>query len=392
MKVKLGEIADQIRGVTYKADDVEETLNDNSIILLRANNISNNGMINYNDIIYVKKNKVDSDQLIKKNDILICASSGSVNLVGKAAQIKEDKLLSFGAFCKVIRPKNIHAIYLGYFFQSPYYRKKISSLAQGANINNIRNDDIDNLMINIYDDAKTQKIVAVLDKVTILISRRKEQLEKLDILVKSKFIEMFGDPVLNPKGWEKEKLGEVCDVNPNKDIFKCIDDGVEISFIPMDNVSVNGSINTNIIKKYYEVKNGYSYFKENDVLFAKITPCMENGKSAVAKNLKNGLGVGSTEFHVLRPNTNYINSVWLYNLIHFKWFRLIAENKMTGSAGQRRVPPSFLSDFKTIIPPIDLQNQFAEFVEQVEKNKENIKLSLNQLETLYNALMQEYFG
>ena len=224
MKVKLGEVADQIRGVTYKSQDVEETLTNNSIPLLRANNISNNGIINYDDVIYIKKNKIDSVQLIKQNDILVCASSGSVHLVGKAAQIKEDKLLSFGAFCKVIRPKNIHAIYLGYFFQSPYYRKTISSLAQGANINNIRNDDIDNLMINIYDDVATQEIVSILDKVTSLISMRKEQLEKLDILVKSKFIEMFGDPVLNPKGWEKKKLGEVCEINPNKDYSngKCI--------------------------------------------------------------------------------------------------------------------------------------------------------------------------
>lgn len=290
----------------------------------------------------------------------------------------------------VIQPKNdaLNLMFLYYALKkTDIYNLLTTSIPPKLN-----QESLKNIIISIPPIQTQKEIVAVLDKVTSLISMRKEQLEKLDILVKSKFIEMFGDPVLNPKGWEKKKLGEVCEINPNKDVFKCIDDDLEVTFLPMENVSINGKVKTNIIKKYYEVKKGYSYFKENDVLFAKITPCMENGKSAVAKNLKNELGVGSTEFHILRPKINYINSVWLYNLVHFKWFRLMAEYKMTGSAGQRRVPSTFLKNFITIIPPLDLQNQFAEFVEQVEKNKDNIKSSLNQLETLYNALMQEYFG
>ena len=313
-------------------------------------------------------------------DTIVFAKSGMSTSKGYVHILSQECYIVNHLAC--INIYNNDSSYMKYYFM--YHRP--NKLIKDEAYPSISLSDIRDMKINIHNIQTQKEIVAVLDKVTSLIKMRKEQLEKLDILVKSKFIEMFGDPVLNPKGWEKKKLG------PNKDVFKCIDDDLEVTFLPMENVSINGKVKTNIIKKYYEVKKGYSYFKENDVLFAKITPCMENGKSAVAKNLKNELGVGSTEFHVLRPKINYINSVWLYNLVHFKWFRLMAEYKMTGSAGQRRVPSTFLKNFITIVPPLELQNQFAEFVEHVEKNKENIKSSLNQLETLYSALMQEYFG
>ena len=124
-----------------------------------------------------------------------------------------------------------------------------------------------------------------------------------------------------------------------------------------------------VIKEYDEVKTGFTYFAENDVLFAKITPCMENGKGAVAKGLHNGIGFGSTEFHVLRPISGKTDPYWIYTLTAFSQFRMDAASNMTGSAGQRRVPASFLENFRVSLPPIALQEQFAAFVEQTDKSK-----------------------
>lgn len=395
MKVKLGEVFENI----INGDWGNEPTGNDDVAVIRTTNFTNNGVINYDNVVY---RQIKNDVVLKKKlicgDIIIEKSGGSDNFpVGRVVYYDRiDEIYLCNNFTSILRTNKelVVSKYLLYLMLN-LYKKGVTTKFQNktTGIRNLQlTSYLTNTEINIHDIQTQKEIVSILDKVTSLISMRKEQLEKLDILVKSKFIEMFGDPVLNPKGWEKKKLGEVCEINPNKDVFKCIDNDLEVTFLPMENVSINGKVKTNIIKKYYEVKKGYSYFKENDVLFAKITPCMENGKSAVAKNLKNELGVGSTEFHVLRPKINYINSVWLYNLVHFKWFRLMAEYKMTGSAGQRRVPSTFLKNFITIIPPLELQNQFAEFVEHVEKNKENIKSSLNQLETLYNALMQEYFG
>ena len=183
-------------------------LNKDSVILLRANNISD-GKINFDDVVYVDKKKVSSEQYLQKGDILICASSGSKNLVGKAASVSFDTKCTFGAFCKVIRPVSKYANYLGIYFQSNIYRRIISNVAIGANINNIRNEHIDSLELSIYSDDKNNKIVSTLDKLQSIITHIRTQLEKLDLLVKARFVEMFGDPVSNPMGWKKKNLKDV---------------------------------------------------------------------------------------------------------------------------------------------------------------------------------------
>ena len=199
----MSELASQIRGVSYKPTDLHDELNKDSVILLRANNISD-GFINFDDVVYVDKKKVSSEQYLQKGDILICASSGSKNLVGKAAQVQFDGEYTFGAFCKVVRPTKISPLYLGMYFQSPGYRTLISNLAQGANINNIKNEHIDTLWVNTYEEKTQVRITHMLEKIISIIQARKEQLLQLDNLVKSRFVEMFGENV------PTVQLGSVC--------------------------------------------------------------------------------------------------------------------------------------------------------------------------------------
>ena len=210
--------------------------------------------------------------------------------------------------------------------------------------------------------------------------------------VKSRFIEQFGMPGTDTNGWGLIPLGEACQVNPKKGQDKRMVSGLTVSFVPMPAVSEKGEIDPSETREYDTVKTGFTYFAENDVLFAKITPCMENGKGAVARGLYNGIGFGSTEFHVLRPISGKTNPYWLYMLTAFSQFREDAANNMTGSAGQRRVPASFLENYRVSVPPMGLQEQFAAFVEQTDKSKFDLKQSLEKLETLKKSLMQQYFG
>ena len=212
-------------------------------------------------------------------------------------------------------------------------------------------------------------IVAQMNKVNLIIKTRQNQLQKLDELVKARFVEMFGMPGTDTKGWGLQYLGTCCELNPKKGTDKRLVSGLSVSFVPMPAVSESGKIDASQIKAYDEVKTGFTYFAENDVLFAKITPCMENGKGAVAVGLCNNIGFGSTEFHILRPINNKSNPYWLYSLTSFDAFRKDAADNMTGSAGQRRVPAVFLEKYKVTLPPIELQNQFAAFVEQTDKSK-----------------------
>lgn len=187
--------------------------------------------------------------------------------------------------------------------------------------------------------------------------------------VKSQFIEMFGRLGSNEKGWGLTMLGDCCKINPRKSDDSRILNEPDISFIAMPSISESGEIDTTIIRPYIEVKNGFTYFAENDVLFAKITPCMENGKGAIARGLNNEVGFGSTEFHVLRPISKKTIPEWIYAITMFPQFRKDAEKQMTGTGGQRRVPVSFLANFPVSLPPLELQNQFAAFVKQTDKSK-----------------------
>lgn len=166
---RLGDLIEQIRGISYKPEDLCDSLNEDGIPLLRANNIQD-GKLNFEDIIYIDKKKIKSNQHLKSGDILVCTSSGSKELVGKAAFVENDLSMTFGAFCKVIRSKICYPKYIGHFFNSPYYRKKISASSAGANINNIRNAHIDELDIRLPSTDEQKQISTMLDKVIDLIS------------------------------------------------------------------------------------------------------------------------------------------------------------------------------------------------------------------------------
>ena len=268
----------------------------------------------------------------------------------------------------------------------------MNSKGTGSTFKAISKQTLSETEIPLPPMEEQKKIAAVLDKVSDLIAKRRRQLDKLDLLVKARFVERFGEPGTKKSGLQYVPLDNICLVNPKKNQESKLKDGLQVSFVPMSFVTETGDIDASCVKDYNEVKTGFTYFAENDVLFAKITPCMENGKGAIAKNLKNGIGFGSTEFHVLRPIDKKSDPYWLYILTSFKQFRDDAASNMTGSAGQRRVPASFLEKYLVSVPPFELQKQFSIFVQYTEQTKTSISHSLETLETLKKSLMQEYFG
>ena len=147
-----------------------------------------------------------------------------------------------------------------------------------------------------------------------------EQADKSEFVgFKSQFIEMFGNPLSSIQKNELKKLGDCCQINPRRPSVS-ISDSDLVSFVPMPAVNEDGYIDGATNEEYGKVKKGFTYFENNDVLFAKITPCMENGKGAIAEALTNGIGMGSTEFHVLRPIEGISNPYWLLTLTRMPIF------------------------------------------------------------------------
>lgn len=251
-------------------------------------------------------------------------------------------------------------------------------------------ENLKNYEFELPDMDKQKELAELLWAIDDTKKSYQELIAATDELVKSQFIEMFGEPGKDEKGWGITSLGECCELNPKRP--RDISDEEMVSFIPMLAVSEDGRINCTDIKPYKDVKKGFTYFAENDVLFAKITPCMENGKGAIAQGLENGIGSGSTEFHVLRPITGKSNPYWLYILTMLDSFRLGARKAMTGTGGQLRVPIGYLNDYQVALPPIELQDQFEEIVHQSDKSKFEMEQALSELTATYKRIITENLG
>jgi type I restriction enzyme S subunit len=196
----LGNHIEQIRGITYKKEQSISTSQKGYVPILRAGNIGNAQEFNFDDLIYVPSKLINNKQFLKKGDILISTSSGSINIIGKSAKLKSNLDYSFGAFCKVIRCKtSVNPDYLALFFRTDYYRRTISNLARGANINNLKREHIDNLKI-LSPSLETQKVIAeTLNQLETIINKRKQSISLLDNILKSFYLSKFCKYFLDEK-------------------------------------------------------------------------------------------------------------------------------------------------------------------------------------------------
>ncbi|WP_051270567.1 restriction endonuclease subunit S [Pseudomonas vranovensis] len=186
--------------------------------------------------------------------------------------------------------------------------------------------------------------------------------------------------------WKTKRLADICSINPPKPSEPT--DGLA-SFISMDSVSEDAKILKSEIRKYSEVSAGFTSFQNHDVLVAKITPCFENGKGAYAFGLKNDIGFGSTEFHVLRAKQGNC-SQFIYFLTNTREFRVRGEANMQGSAGQKRVTTSYLKSYKASVPPTLIEQQrIAQILFSADQEIEALRTKLSCLNQEKKALMQQ---
>lgn len=273
------------------------------------------------------------------------------------------------------------------FYLLNYIKPKIEQSGTGSTFKAITKSGLEKIKIPVPTLETQKKIVEIMEKAEKLKEWRAGADELIEDYLKSLFAHMFFDKKKN-KDWEVKSLSEICEVNPRKSEINDLPSSTEITFLGMEDVGEKGEIFNHKIKNLGDVIKGYTYFKKNDVLFAKITPCMENGKGTIAR-IDTEIGFGSTEFHVLRPKE--VNSEWIYHLLSLDSIRDNAENMMTGSAGQKRVSKRFFDKLTVSIPPLELQNQFARIVQQMETLKVCQSQSKQQIDNLFNTLMQKAF-
>lgn len=172
-----------------------------------------------------------------------------------------------------------------------------------------------------------------------------------------------------PEGWREVPILDVCELNPSLSRDERPSDDTLVSFVPMSAVDERrGAISSAGERSFAEVQKGYTPFRNGDVLFAKVTPCMENGKVAIAQGLSHGIGFGSTEFHVLRPNTDLILAEYVFHFVRQHWFREQAAASFIGTGGLQRVPPGFFKRVKLPLPPLPEQQRIVEVLHESSRS------------------------
>ena len=381
---KVSELSRQIRGVSYKPEDLHKRLDKDSVILLRANNILE-GKINFDDIVFVDKSKVSRNQYLRKDDILICASSGSKQLVGKAARVDFDDIeCTFGAFCKVVRPNQGIARYLNVYFQSANYRQRISELAIGANINNIRNEHIDDLELPVGNDSENARVVATVTMLQQIIDGRKQQLHKLDELIKARFVELFGDLKSNSKGWPIVAFTECAKIDTN--MIHDFNGYEDYPHIGIDSIEKE----TGRLSGYRTVAedgivSGKYLFTEKHIIYSKIRPNLNK----VA--MPDFVGVCSADAYPILVKDDVCVKEYLVYTMRSKYF-LDYILSFSSRTNLPKVNKRQVEGFSLPLPAIELQQQFATFVAEVDKSKVAVQKALDEAQLLFDSLMQKYFG
>ena len=389
--VKIGNISTQIRGVSYSKSDAVSNMQEGYLPVLRANNIQEQGLI-LEDFVYVPESKISKKQRILAGDVIIAASSGSKSLVGKAASAKEDINAGFGAFCKILRPNTelVDPRYFANYFQTQQYRQIISNLAAGANINNLKNEHLDDLEIPLPPLTEQRRIASILDQADELRQKRQQAIEKLDQLLQATFIDMFGDPVSNPKGWDLRSVGEISESK----LGKMLDKKKQSSEIDQYKYLRNANVQwfRFDLSDVFEMEFNEKDRKNCELKFGDVLVCEggEPGRAAIWKNDLENCFFQKALHRVRLDMTQILPEyfVWLF------WFY----SKNGGFDDHITVATiAHLTGVKMKamqipIPPLSLQEDFQQKVNEIEVLKTTLENSSKLFESLFSSLQNQVFN
>ncbi len=300
----------------------------------------------------------------------------------------------------ILKPNNEILInkFLVYFLNYSNLEKYIT----GATVKKLNQQKLKQIEIPLPPLKEQERIVRILDesfaKIDESIKILEQDLLNLDELMQSALQKAFNPLKDNakenyklPQGWEWKSLEEISEINPRNKI----DDNINVSFISMDKI-LDGYSNdfSYKVKKWKEVKKGFTHFKQGDIGVAKITPCFENRKSVIFDKLENGFGAGTTELHIIRANES-VYSKFLLWFFKTEWFIQNGILNMTGATGHKRISKDFIKSLQIPLPPLKEQEQIASHLDELSSHvknlKQNYQAQIKDLQELKNSLLDKAF-
>lgn len=398
---KMGEICDFLSGL-WKGKKPPYI----KVGVIRNTNFTKDGKLDDTNIAYldVEKKQFENRKLLYGDIILEKSGGGPKQPVGRVIIFdKKEDNFSFSNFTSAIRIKDKNILDFN-FLHKFLFLSYISGITEkmqshSTGIRNLDSKQYKNIEIPLPPFGEQQQIIKKLDKVFGEIGKAKKNTEKNLQNAKDLFESYLQNVYTNiGDGWEKKRLIDIFQIKPpKKEAREKLKDNDLVSFVPMEDLGISNK-NLSLVKerKLKDVQGGYTYFSNNDVLLAKITPCFENGKLGIARNLKNGIGFGSSEYIVFRSNGK-VDSDYLYYFLAREEFRIEGAKRMSGAVGHKRVSKEFIeenilpfpksfSEQKSIVKKLD------ELSEKTKKLEEIYKQKLADLEELKKSMLKKAFS
>lgn len=372
---KLSDVANLIRGISFPKS-AQKTIPDCASLSVVTTRAAQTDGINFDKIVYIDDSYFKKDKIVKKDDILFSLAN-SLDLVGRVTYVKDDyQNLTFGAFMGLIRADRakIHPQFLFSILQSQNAKDYYKSVAKTTtNISNITFEDLGNFTFPLPPLEEQIKIVSEIERYRQIVNSAQTVLANYT-------------PRISCSSTEYKALCDISIFKPSKEEVKCIPDDTSVSFVPMKNLNTfDIAFSVTEERKISDVRTGFTYFRDNDILLAKITPCFENGKAGIARSLKNGIGFGSTEYIVIRANTSLVYPEWIFYHINTPEFIEGGKAFMTGTAGQQRVDINYVKQYRIPVPSLEEQKKILDQIsyEQslIEPSKQLIKVFTKKIET-----------
>ena len=380
-KIKIGDVCDVLNGFAFKSENYVGS----GIRIIRIANVQK-GYIEDTTPAFYPLDSGGLDKYMLENGDLLMSLTGNV---GRVAMLEADMLpaaLNQRVACLRLKSSKISKKYLFHILNSDYFEQQCIQSSKGVAQKNMSTEWLKDYEIPLYSPEQQNKIASVLDRVHLIINTQKKQLQKLDELVKARFVEMFGDSTINNKNWERQPLGELCTIvrgGSPRPIEQFL--GGDVPWIKIGDATDGDSIYLRSTKEHI-IREGVKksrLIKAGSLIFANC-----------------GVSLG---FARIITFDGCIHDGWLAmeNIDRKldKIFLLQALNQMTNhfraiapAGTQPNLNTSIMKDYLQIIPPLELQKEYIQFCKSVDKSKVAVQKSLDEAQLLFDSLMQQYFG
>lgn len=375
-KIKIGDVCDVLNGFAFKSENYVSS----GIRVIRIANVQK-GYIKDTTPAFYPLDSGGLDKYMLENGDLLMSLTGNV---GRVAMLEADMLpaaLNQRVACLRLKSSRISKKYLFHILNSDYFEQQCIQSSKGVAQKNMSTEWLKDYEIPLYSPEHQNKIVSVLDRVHLIINTQKKQLQKLDELVKARFVEFFGDPILNQKQFPVYRMDEVVEFQggsqPDKKFFEYEPTDDNIRLIQIRDYKTDKFIT------YIPRAMAKRFCTADDIMIGRYDPPIFQILQGIE---------GSFNVALMKATPKKGNKEFVRQFLKQECLLDYLEGMSKRTAGQDGIQMDKLKAYPFPLPPVELQNQFEKFVNQVDKSKVAVQKALDEAQTLFDGLMQKYFG